>query len=112
MTISQTSKWDCTTCKENKITRLPKSNDEQPVKATKPHQRVYTDLCGPIDPKSQAGHRNVMSFIDKYSSMLCTYCLQSKSDAVAGLKHLLTDIAPKGTISELHSDGKYMSSSF
>lgn len=111
---SLTTQHSCTTCHENKMTRLPKSIDDQPVHAKKVLERVHSDLCGPIEPTSQAGHRYVISFTDEYSSMLFTYCLRSKSDATTGLKRFLADIAPIGQMKELHTDGggEFMSEAF
>ena len=43
----------CTTCKNNKMTRLPKSYDDKPVHATEPLQRVHSDINGPITPTSR-----------------------------------------------------------
>ena len=60
----------CNTCMDNKITRTPKSQDDKPVRANKPPQRVHTDVCGPIEPQSREGYRYIINFIDEYSSVL------------------------------------------
>lgn len=104
----------CTTCKESKITKQPKSQDDPPRRATKPLERVHTDLCGPIEPSSKEGYRYVINFIDEHSSMLFVYFLRSKDDASQALKNFLADVAPIGRPLEIHSDngGEYLSQAF
>ena len=115
MKVSQTTSTPtCTTCTTNKMTRLPKSHDNPPIYATKPLERVHSDLCGPISPSSREGHHYIMNFIDEYSSMIFIYLLRAKSEAHIALQQFLADIAPIGKVKELHSDngGEYMSDSF
>ena len=68
----------CKTCSQNKITVQPKSQDDTPTHATKPLQRVHTDIAGPINPTSKDGQKYIISFIDEYSSMLFLHFLRSK----------------------------------
>ena len=115
MVITQLkSKHACTTCKENKMTRLPKSSDDPPKYATKPLDRVHTDVCGPIEPASKEGYRYIINFIDEYSSMLFIYPLRTKDEAAQALKNFLADVAPIGRPKEIHSDngGEYNCQAF
>ena len=104
----------CTTCDLNKQTRTAKSNDEHIPKATVPLQRVHTDICGPIKPASHSGHMYLINFVDEFSSMLFTYPLRSKDEAYVALKQFVADVAPIGTVKEIHSDngGEYVGQSF
>jgi len=104
----------CEVCQESKITRQPKSCDITPQHATKPLERVHTDICGPIEPTSREGFKYVINFIDEHTSMLFVYTLRSKDEATTALKKLIADVAPIGKIKELHSDngGEYTSNSF
>ena len=101
---------NCITCSTNKMTRLPKSQDELIPYATQPLQRVHSDVCGPIDPVSREGHKYIINFIDEYSSMIFVYCLRSKDEASAALQRFIADVAPIGKVKELHSDngGEYL----
>jgi transposase InsO family protein len=115
MTITQAKMNDpCMTCETNKFTRQPKTHDTPTITATKPLERVHTDLCGPITPTSRDGHKYVINFIDEYSSMIFVYCLRSKDEAHIGLQKFLADVSPIGQPLELHSDngGEYLSSHF
>jgi hypothetical protein len=105
MTVTeQTKQSPCVTCIENKQSRTPKYQDELKIYASKPLQRVHTDLCGPIEPCSQDGYRYMINFIDEYSSMLFVYFLRSKDQAHNALKMFLADTAPIGQVKEIHSD--------
>lgn len=104
----------CVICKQNKMTKQPKSQDEEPILATKPLQRVHSDLQGPIGPPSREGHRYIVNFVDEYSSMLFTYFLRSKDEAATAFKQFLSVVAPIGQVKELHSDngGEYIGRHF
>ena len=67
MSITQTnSKEQCLTCQRNKMTRLPKTTDENPVHATQPLERIHSDICGPINPRSREGYNYIINFVDEY----------------------------------------------
>ena len=105
MKIAKTnSKSPCITCKENKMTRLPKSLDEKPILATKPLDRVNSDICGPIQPVSREGYKYIINFVDEYSSTLYVYFLRSNDEAPTALKNFIADVAPIGRVKEFHSD--------
>jgi len=82
--------------------RQPKSEDITPRHATKPLERVHTDICGPIEPTSRAGHKYVINFVDEYTSMLFVYTLRTKDEATTAFKRFISDIAPIGKVKEIH----------
>jgi len=104
MIVTQQQVRTCTTCLENKLTRMPKSLDNRPPHATKSLERIHTDVCGPIEPSSREGYRYIINFIDEYSSMLFTYFMHTKDETSQALKSFLADIAPYGQPKEVHSD--------
>ena len=115
MSITQANnKEQCLTCQRNKMTRQPKTNDEKPIHATRPLERIHSDICGPINPKSREGYNYIINFVDEYSSMIFVYFLRSKDEASTALKNLIADVSPIGKIKEIHSDNgaEYMSKSF
>ena len=48
---------------------------------------VHFDLCGPINPSSNRGKRNIITFIDDYSRKTWAYFLQEKSEAFVAFKN-------------------------
>ena len=115
MTITQSKQSStCTTCTANKMTKCPKIQDIPHKCAKEPLDRVHTDLCGPINPKSREGYKYIINFIDKASSMLFVYFLRTKDEAFVALKQLKADVAPIGRVKEIHSDngGEYISKAF
>ena len=104
----------CKTCKENKITKQPKSSDEYTTHAKQPLERVHKDICGPITPTSREGYKYIINFIDEHSSMLFVYFLRTKDEAYNALKQFIADVAPIGRPKEIHSDngGEYVSQAF
>ena len=67
MSITQANnKEQCLTCQRNKMIRQPKTNDEKPIHATQPLERIHSDICGPINPKSREGYNYIINFVDEY----------------------------------------------
>lgn len=115
MNVQKTSNpGTCVICKENKMTKQPKSQDDEPILATKPLERVHSDIQGPIGPPSREGYRYVINFVDEYSSMLFTYSIRSKDEATSAFKRFLSVVAPIGQVKELHTDngGEYLGQNF
>ena len=115
MKIAKTnSKNPCLTCKENKMTRLPKSLGEKPILATKPLDCALSDICGPIQPASREGYKYIINFVDEYSSMLFVHFLRSKDEAPSALKNFIADVAPIGRVKDFYSDNalEYLSQAF
>ena len=77
MSITQTSKKElCLTCQRKKIGKLPKSNEEKPIHATHPLERIHSDICRPISPKSREGYNYIINCVDEFSSMVFVYFLR------------------------------------
>ena len=115
MNITQSSlPRSCRICLENKITKSPKSQEEISIHATKPLYRIHSDICGPNDPTSREGYKYVIYFIDEYSSMIFVYLLSQKDEAHIALKKYLAEVAPIGSVKEIHTDngGEYLSQAF
>jgi transposase InsO family protein len=50
-------------------------------RASQKLELVHSDICGPINPKSNGGNRYFITFTDDYSRKTWTYFLQDKSSA-------------------------------
>ena len=76
----------CDACIRGKQTRssVPKSREGE--KATRPLERVFVDLCGPIRPVSSSGRVYSMNLIDDFSSYVWTFPLKSKGEAASVLQ--------------------------
>ena len=87
---------------------------KKPILATKPLDRVHSDICGPIQPVSREGYKYIINFVDEYSSMLFVYFLRSNDEAPTALKNFIADVAPIGRVKEFHSDNalEYLSQAF
>jgi hypothetical protein len=68
---------DCLTGKQHReiIPKLAKWRASQKL------ELVHSDICGPINPKSNGGNRYFITFTDDYSRKTWTYFLQDKSSA-------------------------------
>ena len=91
---------NCETCCLAKITKtpVPKRNEN---KASKAHERVVSDVVGPITPSSKDGYRYFVTFIDEYSSHACVKFIRHKSEVLQKFKEY---IAECGTPQILRSD--------
>ena len=112
--IKTTNPGTCNTCTQSKMTVQPKSQDETPIHATRPLERVHTDVAGPITPTSREGHNFIINFVDEYTSMIFVYFLRAKSESHTALKKFLSDVAPIGQVLEIHADngGEYIGQKF
>src|SRR6266571_742554 len=66
ITITNKKNGRCIPCLKGKQTRdpIPKSTSNH---TTVPLGQVFSDLCGPITPKTHEGHRYFITFTDDYS---------------------------------------------
>ena len=55
-------------------------------RATRPLERIHSDVCGPIDTPSWEGHRYFVSFIDDQSHFAVVYLLRKKSEVFEKFK--------------------------
>jgi transposase InsO family protein len=78
---------------------------------------VHTDLWGPAQTESIAGHSYYISFTDDFSREMKVRFLKLKSEALSALKEYEMDLkrqTPGAKIKELCSDrgGEYLSTEF
>ena len=82
---------NCDVCIRAKMTKLPFT--EIRMKSNKPLHLVHVDTMGPISPSTyQTNKRFIISFIDDFSRLAVTYCMQNKSDAAACFKDFLKTV--------------------
>jgi transposase InsO family protein len=78
---------------------------------------VHTDLWGPAQTESVAGHLYYISFTNNFSRETKVHFLKLKSEALSALKDYETELrrqTPGAKIKKLHSDrgGEYHSTEF
>jgi transposase InsO family protein len=71
----------CNACILGKQTRSPVSIVREGEKASRPLERVFVDLRGPIRPVSSSGRLYSMNLIDDYSGYVWSLPLKSKGEA-------------------------------
>ena len=70
----------CRGCLLGKMTRVPFRDVTN--KATKPLQRVYMDLCGPMKTKTLGGRSYFLLITDEFTRFRRVYMLRKKSEAL------------------------------
>lgn len=68
----------CEICVEGKQVKLPFHGTRK--KATRPLERIHSDLCGPIAPTAYNGVRYFLTFLDDFSHFAVVYGLKEKSE--------------------------------
>jgi len=87
MTINlSSSPPKCEACVLGKQTRSAVPKVREGEKASRPLERVFVDLCGPIRPTSSSGGLYSMDVIDDFSSYVWSLPLRSKGDAASILQ--------------------------
>ena len=76
----------CEHCILGKQTRSSVPRMREGPRATKPLERVYVDLCGPMSIASRSNHLYSMNIIDDFSSFVWSLPLHSKDEAAPALK--------------------------
>jgi transposase InsO family protein len=87
-------KYHCSTCAITKATRSklqPKYSTSPP--ATRPNQRIFVDLKGPVKPKSTRGFEFILVIVDEFSRHVTVKMLKTKAEAAAHLKDYITQSA-------------------
>ncbi|KXJ69949.1 hypothetical protein RP20_CCG025350 [Aedes albopictus] len=74
----------CDVCVLGKQSRDPFNGARD--RATRPLERIHSDVCGPIEPASWEGHRYLVSFIDDYSHFAVVYLIRKKSEVFEKFK--------------------------
>ena len=89
---------NCAVCKLVKAPRpgrFPK-RDPQRHQWLEVNAYLSTDICGPISPTSETGHRYLIVFVCRSTGYTHTYFLKKKSDASDVLNEFLDDIKQSG----------------
>ena len=81
-----TSPPKCDLCILGKQTRSTVPSVRENLKATRPLERVYVDLCGPMPVSSRSNRLYSMNVIDDFSSYVWSLPLRSKDEAAPVLQ--------------------------
>lgn len=104
----------CEICVMGKCQRLPFKDSE--TCTTEVLQLVHSDLCGPIEVKSIAGSRYMLTFLDDYTHKVFVYFLKAKDEVFSCFKTFknLVENQTGKTIKTLRTDngGEYLSTVF
>lgn len=91
----------CEGCVYGKAHRLPFGTRE---KATKPGERIHTDVCGPFQ-ESMSGFRYFVLFKDGWTKFRAIYFIKEKSEVAEKLAQFVAEASTTGhVIKELLSD--------
>jgi transposase InsO family protein len=74
----------CETCVKGKSTKLPFRGTRP--RATRPLERIHSDVCGPIKPIAYNGVNYFLTFIDDYTHFVVVFGLKVKSEVFHYLK--------------------------
>ena len=80
----------CETCCLAKIVRTPVPKQTE-NKASRPLERVFTDVVGPITPPSADSFRYFVTFIDDHSSHACVNFMRNKNEVYQKFKEYPAD---------------------
>lgn len=104
----------CECCVKCKQTRLPFNKKRNP--ATRPLERIHSDVCGPFPAETFDGYKYYVTFIDDFTHMCTTYLLKRKSEVFTCFKNYKNMVEAKfgAKISKLRCDcgGEYSSNEF
>lgn len=106
------SRLECNTCTEGKY--VHNRNTRPDSRASKPLEKVHTDLAGPISPVSKNGFKYCIAFTDDFSGAVFVYFLKNKSDTLLATEKFFADCAPYGQVKCLRSDNgtEFMNNDF
>ena len=112
MKIIEKDNFVCEIYVENKMPQT--RNREKEKRATKPLERVYCDLAGPITPMARDGFEYSLCLVDDYTGINMVYFLKQKSDTVEATKKNLSDSSPYGKVQILgsHNGGEFFNKDF
>lgn len=87
---SMTTPEVCDPCRMGKSRRQPFPK-ETTSRATKPGERIFVDIQGPLPAVSRQGNRHVIMWVDDATRFKFVYFMKRKSDAPKALKQFLID---------------------
>lgn len=112
--IGAVEKFHCETCLKNKSTRI--ISRKPVVKASRPLEKIHSDLTGPITPTSLGGNKYVITFTDDYSRFSWVFPCNEKSRCLEVFKVFKKAVENEFNqkIAFLHCDngGEYTSNSW
>ena len=73
----------CDPCVMGKQTRSTVPKVREGVRATRPLERIFLDLCGPMSVMSRSGRRYSMNVIDDFSNYVWSLPLRTKDEALS-----------------------------
>ena len=76
----------CNACILGKQTRTPVPKVREGEHASRPFERVFVDLCGPMRPVSSSGNLYSMNIVDDFSNYMWSLPLISKGDTASELQ--------------------------
>ena len=79
----------CEDCLSGKMTRLPFPKGQRAIDLL---EVIHSDICGPINVKTQRGMMYFITFIDDYSRYGYVYLLSRKSDALEKFKEFKAEV--------------------
>jgi transposase InsO family protein len=96
----------CAVCQQGKATRKPSCNKTLVPRASRPMERVHSDVCGPMSVATcnYHGKQYFVSFIDDHSRFATVYLLQEKSEVKDALRHYLKSAPAGHRCRFLHTD--------
>ena len=77
--LKQAMKCRCESCILGKMTHLPFPLSNS--KTCRPLKLVHVDLCGPLDPETNAGERHFLAMMDDFSKYAEVHVMTEKSEA-------------------------------
>ena len=107
----------CPGCAAGKAKRrIFKSSGSRTTRSSHPIERIHSDLAGPMEVNSIAGHRYICVFTCDHTSFAWVYLLKSKDDTLDKFKHFVPMIEKQtgSKIKFFRSDrgGEFMSDEF
>ncbi|KAJ9554040.1 hypothetical protein OSB04_018085 [Centaurea solstitialis] len=105
----------CESCMVGKQTKrsFPK---KATYRATNILEMIHRDICGPVDPPTQAGNTYILVLVDDFSRYMWSFLLKHKSDAFGVIKRFKTAIENRTSkeIKTFHTDrgGEFTSHDF
>lgn len=104
---------NCGACARAKSTRAPFGENLNRIGSVAPLERVHSDLMGPINIKSHANARYVLTITDEFTDYVWQYYLANKSDAADKIIewHTLVKNQHADKVLEFHTDhgGEFIS---
>ena len=81
----------CELCTMGKMKKLLCESQEE-IQASRPLQIIYTDIGGPITPKSREGYRCWLLTIDDFSQFLWIHFSKKKSEVLSNYNQWEVDV--------------------